>query len=231
MQTALYEDVTRAGWFRGRPDKVRGVWKVAGLRPGHRRRLGRPGLLSHRLHWAPVGIAVTAASASRCSTSAAGCRRGPARGARCWPRRRGSASTSAPPRPSSCASRRAQDIFSRYLPFAVVFGETDRWVQVFGPLAAAVVAGQHDLLVRRADRLGPDALRCLDERLHLVGLEHLRGLDVVILRRIRILRRRLLGGRWRRRWRRLLVREPAGRSRSGHERALSPPRPILSWPG
>ena len=31
VQTALYEDVTRAGWFRGRPDKVRGVWQVAGL--------------------------------------------------------------------------------------------------------------------------------------------------------------------------------------------------------
>jgi uncharacterized membrane protein len=28
------------------------------------------------------------------------------------------------------------DIFSRYLPFAIVFGEAERWVRVFGPLAA-----------------------------------------------------------------------------------------------
>jgi uncharacterized membrane protein len=27
------------------------------------------------------------------------------------------------------------DIFSRYRPYAIVFGEADRWVRVFGPLA------------------------------------------------------------------------------------------------
>ena len=39
VQTALYVDVTRAGWFRGRPDKVRGAWQTGGLRPRPGRRL------------------------------------------------------------------------------------------------------------------------------------------------------------------------------------------------
>jgi uncharacterized membrane protein len=32
------------------------------------------------------------------------------------------------------------DIFSRYLPYAIVFGEAERWVRVFGPLAAGAAA-------------------------------------------------------------------------------------------
>ena len=106
VQTALYEDVTRAGWFRGRPDKVRGVWKVGGRRPGHRRRLATF-ILGHELHWAPVGIAVIR-WVWRCSSSPAGCRPARPPEQRCSHRRRGSASTSAPPRRSSCASRRAR---------------------------------------------------------------------------------------------------------------------------
>ena len=39
VQSALYTNVTSEGWFRGRPDKVRGRWQVGRLRARHRRRL------------------------------------------------------------------------------------------------------------------------------------------------------------------------------------------------
>ncbi len=139
VQTALYEDVTTAGWFRGRPDKVRGVWKGAGLF------LAIAGgwatwLLSHRLHWAPVGIAVTAVGLAMLYLGG----RMPARtgaGTAVLAQAKGFREYIRTAEAEQLRFEEGQDIFSRYLPFAVVFGETDRWVRVFGPLAAASSVG------------------------------------------------------------------------------------------
>ena len=158
--------------------------------------------------WAPVGIAVFLLGlalfffAGRMPARTAGERR-------CSRKRRVFASTSGRPR-RTAALRGRQDTFSRHLPYTVVFGETDRWVKssarwprrVGGQLERSGTAG------RPAE---PDALRCLARRVHLVGLEHIVRLGhVLVLGRLRLLRR-LLGRRRRRRWRRLLVREFAGR--------------------
>ena len=106
VQTALYEDVTRAGWFRGRPDKVRGVWQVAGIGliiAGAVATSSSASCCTGRRSGSP-----SSCWASRCSSSPAGCRPARPRGQPCWRRRRGSASTSGRPRRSRCASRRGR---------------------------------------------------------------------------------------------------------------------------
>lgn len=139
VQSELYSDVTRAGWFRGRPDKVRGYWQAGGFVLA----LGGGWLtfaLSQRLHWAPVGIAVTLVGVALFVLGS----RMPARTAR------GSAVLAQvlgfreyirTAEAEQLRFEEAADVFSRYLPFAVVFGEAERWVRVFGPLAATAAAG------------------------------------------------------------------------------------------
>ena len=53
-----------------------------------------------------------------------------------------------------------EDIFSRYLPYAIVFGLADRWARVFSELAAQGRARRPAQLVRR---------RVLPGREHLLG--------------------------------------------------------------
>jgi hypothetical protein len=134
VQTALYQDVTTAGWFRGRPDKVRGRWQGGGFL------LAIAGgwltfLLSHRLHWAPVGIALTVVGVALFLLA----RRMPARtakGSAVLAQARGFREYVRTAEAEQLGFEEGADIFSRYLPYAVVFGETERWVRVFGPLAA-----------------------------------------------------------------------------------------------
>jgi uncharacterized membrane protein YgcG len=135
VQSALYTNVTSEGWFRGRPDKVRGRWQVAGVV------VAIAGgwltfLLGRRLHWAPVGIALTLIGVLLFVLA----RRMPARtaeGSAMLAQARGFREYIRTAEAEQLRFEERADIFSRYLPFAVVFGEADRWVKVFGPLAAA----------------------------------------------------------------------------------------------
>jgi hypothetical protein len=139
VQTALYDDVTRAGWFRGRPDTVRGRWQAAGVVVA----VGGGWvtyLLFERLHWAPVGIALTLVGVFLFLMA----RRMPARTARgsaVLAQARGFREYVRTAEAHQLRYEEGQDIFSRYLPYAIVFGETEHWVKVFGPLAAAGAAG------------------------------------------------------------------------------------------
>jgi uncharacterized membrane protein YgcG len=135
VQSALYTSVTTEGWFRGRPDKVRGRWQAAGFV------LAIAGgwltfLLSRRLHWAPVGIAVTLLGVLLWVLA----RRMPARtakGSAMLAQARGFREYIRTAEAEQLRFEEGADIFSRYLPFAIVFGEAERWVKVFGPLSAA----------------------------------------------------------------------------------------------
>ncbi|MBA2769935.1 MAG: DUF2207 domain-containing protein, partial [Sporichthyaceae bacterium] len=135
VQSALYDEVTAAGWFRGRPDKVRGRWQAGGFVLA----FGGGWLtfaLSRQLHWAPVGIAVMLVGATLFLVG----RRMPARTARgsaVLVQARGFREYIRTAEAEQLRFEEGQDIFSRYLPYAVVFGEAERWVRVFGPLAAA----------------------------------------------------------------------------------------------
>jgi uncharacterized membrane protein YgcG len=135
VQSALYTSVTSEGWFRGRPDKVRGRWQVAGFV------LAIAGgwltfLLGRRLHWAPVGIALTLIGVLLFFLA----RRMPARtakGSAMLAQARGFREYVRTAEAEQLRFEEGEDIFSRYLPFAIVFGEAERWVRVFGQLAAA----------------------------------------------------------------------------------------------
>ena len=134
VQSALYTSVTSEGWFRGPPDKVRGRWQAAGFV------LAIAGgwltfLLGRRLHWAPVGIAVTVLGVLLWLLA----RRMPARtakGSAMLAQARGFREYIRTAEAEQLRFEEGADIFSRYLPFAIVFGEAERWVRVFGPLAA-----------------------------------------------------------------------------------------------
>jgi uncharacterized membrane protein YgcG len=138
VQSALYTNVTNEGWFRGRPDKVRRRWQVAGVA------VAVAGgwltfLLGRRLHWAPVGIALTLIGVLLFVLAG----RMPARtakGSAMLAQARGFREYIRTAEAEQLRFEERADIFSRYLPFAVVFGEADRWVKVFGPLAAAAGA-------------------------------------------------------------------------------------------
>jgi hypothetical protein len=139
VQSAMYDDVTSAGWFRGRPDKVRGAWQAGGFV------LAIAGgwltfALTKQLHWAPVGIAVTAVGVALWVLG----RRMPARtakGSAILAQAKGFREYIRTAEAEQLRFEEGADIFSRYLPYAIVFGEAERWVRVFGPLAAAAAAG------------------------------------------------------------------------------------------
>ena len=139
VQSALYDDVTRSGWFLGRPDKVRGRWQAGGFV------MAIAGgwltwFLGRHLHWAPVGIAVTVVGVVLWWLA----RRMPARtakGSAVLAQAKGFREYIRTAEAEQLRYEEGQDIFSRYLPYAVVFGETDRWVRVFGPLAATSSVG------------------------------------------------------------------------------------------
>jgi uncharacterized membrane protein YgcG len=145
VQTKLYEDVTAAGWFRGRPDKVRGRWSAAGIV------LAIAGgwltwILGQHLHWAVVGAAITVVGLFLHRMG----RRMPARtakGSAVLAQANGFRQYIHTAEAEQLRFEEGQDIFSRYLPYAIVFGEVDRWVRVFGALAVASPAG--------ASRTGP----------------------------------------------------------------------------
>jgi hypothetical protein len=139
VQTKLYEDVTAAGWFRGRPDKVRGRWSAAGVG------LAAAGgvltwLLGRQLHWAVVGLAVVVVGLLLHRLG----RRMPARtpiGSAVLAQAQGFREYIRTAEADQLRFEERSEIFSRYLPYAIVFGEAERWVTVFGVLAAAGAAG------------------------------------------------------------------------------------------
>lgn len=139
VQNELYDDVTKAGWFRGRPDRVRGRWGMAGIVLA----IGGGWLtvtLAERNHWVPVGAAVTLVGLGTWLLS----RRMPARTARgtaVLAQVRGFREYLHTAEAGQLRYEEQQDVFSRYLPYAVVFGDAERWVRVFGPLSQEAGAG------------------------------------------------------------------------------------------
>ncbi len=107
-----------------------------------------------------------------------------------------------------------EDIFSRYLPWAIMFDLTERWTQVCQRLVelGRLPAARADLVLRQL--LEHELLRLPDQRLRFLG-GRLGGLRPVHerhrVRQQRLVlqwRRRLLRRRWRRRRRRELVAAP-----------------------
>ncbi|MGB9376144.1 MAG: DUF2207 domain-containing protein [Mycobacteriales bacterium] len=139
VQSQLYTDVVKHGWFLRRPDQVRAAWTVGGVvltAAG----AGLTFLLAKYTHAALVGIGVILAGVLLLATA----RFMPARTAK------GSAALSRvlgfrqyikTAEVEQLKFEERESIFSRYLPYAIVFGETDRWAKAFASLAAEGQAG------------------------------------------------------------------------------------------
>ena len=226
MQSLLYEDVTRNGWFRGNPSSVRVRWQIYGFLVTAAG-AGLTWLLAQtwQTRYGLVGLAVVVSGLVLLALSS----RMPARtpkGTAMLAQAKGFRTYLETAEANQIKFEEGEDVFSRYLPFAIVFGVAERWAKVFADLAASgapvatptwyvgpmwgtgcsnyLAFGQHDGLLRH-DHVGVD-----------------RGGHAVVVRIVRVRGWRVLRRRWRRRWRRLLVTSPGrGRNTAG-PRARSP---------
>ena len=138
VQEALYDDAVAAGWFPDRPDKVRVKWRIVGV-----------GLLVVALalfvflaaatHLGLVGIPVVIAAL----VVVAGAGRMPHRTPKGWATLRrvnGFRRFIVESEKERARFAERANLFSEYLPFAIVFGATEKWARAFDGLAAEELA-------------------------------------------------------------------------------------------
>jgi uncharacterized membrane protein YgcG len=133
VQSMLYEDVTENGWFRGNPSSVRAAWQFgafAVVAAG----IGLTWLLATRTRYGLIGAAVALAGLVMLVLAP----RMPARtpkGTALLAQAKGFELYLTKAEANQIRWEEGQDIFSRYLPFAIVFGVAERWARVFNELA------------------------------------------------------------------------------------------------
>ena len=244
VQGQMYDEVVRRGWFRGSPQQQRRAWQGLGTglvvarrgvglvprlpqrrhRPGRRDGLAsRPGRARRRPGGRrPDRPAPRQADGRRAPLRECGA--GAVATVSAVPRRR--------PRRARSSSRRRQDIFSRYLPYAIVFGVADRWAGTSGGRRG----GRRGGALARRPRAGTAAPAAASAVRHRHGMDSFSttaaGTFVStpgVVRRERVRRRGLLR-RWRRRRRRrLLVSDRRVAGRQPTTRSRSPPS-TCCWP-
>lgn len=133
IQAALYEDVTERGWFRGDPRRARARWAL-GATAFLLVAIAVTVVVAARTHWglaaAPlVPLAVVALGMTRAAparTAAGSAVLAQAQGFRLY---------LATAEAEQLRFEEGEDLFSRYLPYAVAFGLTERWASLFARLA------------------------------------------------------------------------------------------------
>jgi uncharacterized protein (TIGR04222 family) len=134
VQDALYEDVVRHGWFAEHPDKVRKRWSARGLLltvVGG----GITYVLARWTHFGLIGVPVVLAGLALMFLA----NRMPARtaaGTAMVRRIRGFRVVIDKAETHMSRWAEQENVFTRFLPYAVVFGLTDRWAKAFEGLAA-----------------------------------------------------------------------------------------------
>ncbi len=134
-QMRLYDDVTRRGWFRGNPNSVRNAYRVGGVL-----------LLVLGFATAFMGIAAIGGSAAIVAAALffgglvviALSGRMPARtaaGSAVLSQAEGFRLYLTTAEADQIRFEEGQDVFSRYLPYAIIFGVAERWAGVFDQLA------------------------------------------------------------------------------------------------
>lgn len=135
VQDELYRDVVRRGWFAEHPETVRKRWAAAGL-VATAAGAGLTFVLARWTHWGLVGIPAVLAGLALLVMSS----RMPARtaaGTAMVRRVRGFRVVI--DKAETHLSRWAEQelVFTRFLPYAVVFGLTEKWARAFEGLAIA----------------------------------------------------------------------------------------------
>ncbi len=134
VQQGLYEEVTAKGWFRRNPASARARWAGAGagiLVLGVVATI----LLALVSTWALVGVAVVVVGVVVLSMSGAAPAR-TATGTAVLAQTEGFRRYLETAEADQLRFEEGQDLFSRYLPFAIAFGLTERWARLFADLAA-----------------------------------------------------------------------------------------------
>ncbi len=140
IEDSLYKRVVSVGWFAGRPDQVRGRWSALGavcVALGG----GLTYVLATRTHLGLLGVAAVLAGLVLIVVA----RRMPARtakGSAMLTRLLGFRQYIRTAEAEQLKFEERTDVFSRYLPYAIVFGETDRWAKAFASLGTAGPGGQ-----------------------------------------------------------------------------------------
>ncbi len=143
VQDRLYDQVTRVGWFRANPKSVRGSWLATGIAlivvAGITLVLaialsesGVPGLLNG-VGLIPIALGIVGAVVLVCASHA------PARteeGTAVLAESLGFRTYLTTAEADQIRFEEGEDVFSRYLPYAIVFGVAERWARVFAQLAA-----------------------------------------------------------------------------------------------
>jgi uncharacterized membrane protein YgcG len=137
VEQSLYEDAMREKWFRARPDHVRTRWAGRGVLltvVGG----GLTFVLARWTHWGLVGIPVIVAGVALALMA----RWMPARtakGTAMLRRIRGFRRVIATAETHMSRWAEEENVFTRYLPYAIVFGLTKKWAKAFEDLGLAPV--------------------------------------------------------------------------------------------
>jgi uncharacterized membrane protein YgcG len=129
VEEALYDDAVAQGWFVGRPDKVRTKWRVIGaLALGLALTIAV--LLAALTHAGLLGIPLVA-GALGLLLSAKRMPRRTAKGTGVLRRAQGFRRFILESEKDRARFAEQQHLFSEYLPYAIVFGATEKWAHAF----------------------------------------------------------------------------------------------------
>ena len=129
VQDALYDDAVEQGWFVGRPDKVRTRWRVIGVL-ALLLAVGLLVLLAAFTHAALVAVPLVVGAVVLLATATRMPRR-TAKGTAVLRRAAGFRRFIMESEKDRARFAEQQHLFSEYLPYAVVFGATERWAKAF----------------------------------------------------------------------------------------------------
>lgn len=132
VQNALYDDVVKQGWFVGRPDRIRRRWRLLGGGA-----LGFSvvvvGLLAAFTHLGLIGLPLVVGGTLLLGGASRMPRR-TARGTGVLRRAEGFRRFIEESEKERARFAEQQHLFSEYLPYAIVFGVTERWARAFAGL-------------------------------------------------------------------------------------------------
>jgi uncharacterized membrane protein YgcG len=139
VQTGLYRHVTERGWFRANPRTMRAAWRAAGIGLAIVGAVITAVLVNARVQArgvALVGVAIAVVGLVVAALAKAAPARTPD-GTAVLAQTLGFRRYLATAEANQLQFEEGQDIFSRYLPYAIVFGLADRWARVFAEVAAS----------------------------------------------------------------------------------------------
>ncbi len=155
VQRLMYEETVQRGWFRQSPDVQRGVWVRSGIALAVVSIFGSFALSSAvggsfqdaNLPVPPLVVLGGGGLLAGLIIAALGKRMASrtAQGSAVLAQSRGFRQYLVTAEANQIRWEEAQDIFSRYLPYAIVFGIAERWAAVFQQVADAAAAAGHTI--------------------------------------------------------------------------------------